>query len=100
MKFTISSGPFNVPLVKHVIVAMGDSYIEATWNWEVLKSELYTHFPHLRSTKAYCMASEYDNDSRMYCENVLFFIECDSEILKDICVRMKGEYLTHAEVRV
>jgi hypothetical protein len=27
-------------------------------------------------------------------ENILIFIECDSDILKEICVRIGGKYLT------
>lgn len=99
MKFTISSGPFNVPIVEHVIVVRGDSCTEVEWNWEILRSELYKHFPHLKKTRSYCMASEYDRDSRMYLENILVFIECDPEILMEICSRMGGKYLT-AEVIV
>ncbi|WP_406671109.1 hypothetical protein V7O67_05295 [Methanolobus sp. ZRKC4] len=93
MKFTISSGPFNVPIVEHVVIVKSRSFTEARWNWEILKSELYARFPHLKKTRSYSMASEYDHESGMYCENVLIYIECDQKILKDVCEKHGGEYV-------
>ena len=96
MRFTISSGPFNVPLVKHVIIAMGNSHTQAQWNWEYVKSVMFSKLPHFESTRSYTMASEYCPESGLYLENVLIFIECDNEILKDICQECGGEFLESA----
>lgn len=93
MKFTISSGPFNVPIVEHVIVAMGDSHTEAEWNWKVLKSVLYERIPGLEKTRGYSMASDYDQASHQHHVNVLVYWHCDEEILKDICREYYGRYL-------
>jgi hypothetical protein len=100
MKFTISSGPFNVPIVEHVIVAMGDSWAEAEWNWKVLKNVLYERLPHFEKTRSYSMASDYDPESHQYLTNVLVYIPCDEETLKDICREWHGQYLTPEEVAV
>lgn len=91
--FTISSGPFNVPLVNHVIIVKGDSGADIRWCWELLRGELYAAFPYLEMTSAYTMASDYDRDTQEFRENILVFVECDKEILKEICSRMGGEYL-------
>ncbi|SFM89961.1 hypothetical protein [Methanolobus profundi] len=93
MKFTISSGPFNVPLVNHVIIVYGESPAEVSWNWELLRSQLYTAFPTLQKCKAYAMAPEFDNGSSMYLENILVFIECGEDTLKNICDELGGKYI-------
>lgn len=92
-RFTISSGPFDVPLVEHVIVVHGRTATKASWNWEILRAELYAAFPHLENTKAYTMAPCYDEKSGMWLEQILVFIECDPEILKEICDRLEGRYI-------
>lgn len=92
-RFTISSGPFNVPLVKHVIIAMGDSQTQARWNWEYVKSIMFSKFPHFEITRSYAVAGEYCRKSGMHLENVLIFIECDNVILKEICQECGGEFL-------
>ncbi|MDK2913038.1 MAG: hypothetical protein PWR29_1995 [Methanolobus sp.] len=51
-RLKISSGPFNVPLVEHVIVVQGRTTTKASWTWEILRAELYAAFPHLENTKA------------------------------------------------
>ncbi|ETA67399.1 hypothetical protein MettiDRAFT_0823 [Methanolobus tindarius DSM 2278] len=98
MKFTISSGPFNVPIVEHVIVAMGDTPAEAKWNWLVLRNVLFDRIPGLEKTRSYSMASEYDRESHKQLVNVLVYFRCDEKILKDICREWHGQYLTPEEV--
>lgn len=95
--FTISSGPFNVPLVNHVIVVKGDSWTDTCWCWELLRRELYAAFPILESTHAYTMASDFDCDTQDHLENILVFVQLDPECLKEICDRMGGQYLDRTD---
>lgn len=93
-RFTISSGPFNVPMVEHVIIVRDGDIFPAPLIWEkLLRPELYAAFPHLENTKAYTMAPFYDEKSRTWQEQILVFIECDPEILKEICGRLRGQYI-------
>ena len=92
-RFTISSGPFNVPLVKHVIIAKGDSQTQARWNWGYVKNIMFSKLPHFESTRSYTHGNEYDSESGLHLENILIFIECNNTILKDICQECGGEFL-------
>ena len=98
MKFTISSGPFNVPIVEHVIVAMGDSCTEAEWNWLVLRNVLFDRIPGLEKTRSYSMGNGYDQETNQYLVNVLVYYRCDEKILKEVCSTYYGQYLTPEEV--
>ncbi|WP_407282159.1 hypothetical protein V7O61_08345 [Methanolobus sp. WCC1] len=94
MKFTISSGPFGVPLIKHVIIVKGDSAAQIEWNWMLLKPELESAFPFLaKCSDMLIMAKEYDEETRQYPLYILSLVEFEEQILRDICDRVGGEYL-------
>jgi len=92
-KFTISSGPFNVPMVEHVIIVRGSNEYEKVMNWYRLRQELYTAFPHLDKTRAHLMDEAHDEETRGWMKRILVFIDCDPEILKEICDRLGGQYI-------
>lgn len=95
--FTVSSGPFDVPIVEHVVIVKGDSAEEVMWRWELLRGELYTAFPRLKNICAYIMEPVCDSVAGLHIENILIFFECDPEVLREICDRLGGEYVEKAD---
>ncbi|MCQ6962783.1 hypothetical protein [Methanolobus chelungpuianus] len=93
VRFTISSGPFNVPIVQHVVITTGNSYTQARWYWEYVRSILFSHFPHFESTRSYIEDYKHDRESNTYHDNVLIFIDLEPAVLKEICEKHGGQYL-------
>lgn len=86
MIFQISSGPFNVPMVKHVVTLAGHDLKDLRRNWHTLLLALRNSVLHFN----FVCLTEPGKSGKLHM-HILLFTEFAADQLEAVCQKYGGE---------